>query len=112
MLFGFQGEQIIAQPLVIEQRISAALPTDLIATPAARELALADIRRVAEGLDTAVAEGALTTDEALSLSAADARATLGTVGVEEVDRTTIQYPHPTPVRDRKPLPQLIIEVIG
>ncbi|MFP5479227.1 MAG: phosphate ABC transporter permease subunit PstC [Alphaproteobacteria bacterium] len=83
---------LIAQPLVIEQRISAALPTDLIATPAARELALADIRRVAEGLDTAVAEGALTTDEALSLSAADARATLGTVGValgSDVSETTL-----------------------
>lgn len=83
---------LIVQPLVIEQRISAALPTDLIATPAARELALADIRRVAEGLDTAVAEGALTTDEALSLSAADARATLGTVGValgSDVSETTL-----------------------
>jgi phosphate transport system permease protein len=66
---------------VIEARISAALPVGMVADPAARELAMADIRRVADGLDTAVAAGALSSDQAAALTAADARATLGEVGV-------------------------------
>ena len=72
---------LVAQPMVIEARISAALPVGMVADAAARELALADIRRVADGLDTAVAAGALSSDQAAALTAADARATLGDVGV-------------------------------
>jgi phosphate transport system permease protein len=55
---------LIIQPMVIEQRIAADLPTELVADASARELTMADVRRVAGGLDTAVAEGAMTEDEA------------------------------------------------
>ena len=83
---------LMAQPMVIEQRVAAALPPEMTADAASRALALADIRRVAGGLDAAVARGALTSDAALSLSATEARATLGSVGValgSEVSTTTL-----------------------
>jgi phosphate transport system permease protein len=55
---------LIIQPLVIEQRIAGDLPTELVADESARELTMADVRRVAGGLDAAVAQGTMTEDEA------------------------------------------------
>ena len=74
---------LIAQPLVIEARIASALPPALTADATQAELTLADIRRVAGGLDTAVAQGALTNDQAASLASGttDIRALLASVGV-------------------------------
>lgn len=72
---------LVLQPLVIETRIAATLPPAVTADPAARELALADTRRLAQGLDTAVATGALSPDAAATLSPTEARTTLAAVGV-------------------------------
>ncbi len=74
---------LILQPMVIEQRIAGQLPADLVADPAAQELTMADVRRVAGGLDAAVAQGAMTADEAATLTtdAGDLRARLAEVGV-------------------------------
>lgn len=55
---------LIVQPMVIEARISAALPADLVADTSQAELTMADVRRVAGGLDTAVAQGQMTEEEA------------------------------------------------
>jgi phosphate transport system permease protein len=55
---------LIVQPMVIENRISTNLPSELVANANARELTMADVRRVADGLDTAVAAGAMTEEEA------------------------------------------------
>ncbi len=55
---------LIVQPMVIESRISAALPTDLVADATQTELTMADVRRVAGGLDAAVAQGQMTEEEA------------------------------------------------
>jgi phosphate transport system permease protein len=55
---------LIIQPMVIEARITANLPLELVAEPSARELMMADVRRVAEGLDAAVAAGAMTERDA------------------------------------------------
>lgn len=45
--------------MLVENRIAASLPADLIADATARELTMADVRRVADGLDAAVAQGAM-----------------------------------------------------
>ncbi len=55
---------LIIQPMVIEARISQDLPESLVADANQRELTMADVRRVAGGLDTAVAQGAMSEDEA------------------------------------------------
>ncbi|MGL4238303.1 phosphate ABC transporter permease subunit PstC [Tabrizicola sp.] len=55
---------LIVQPMVIESRISADLPAELVSDATQRELTMADVRRVAGGLDAAVAQGAMTEEEA------------------------------------------------
>lgn len=55
---------LIAQPMVIDSRISSDLPAELVADPTKAELTMDDVRRVAGGLDAAVAQGAMTEDEA------------------------------------------------
>ena len=74
---------LLVQPVVIEARISGNLPTDLVADAAAQELTMADVRRVAGGLEAAVAAGALRADAAGSLDSqtTDIRAILAGVGV-------------------------------
>ena len=74
---------LIAQPLIVENRIAAALPPSLTADATQAELSLADVRRVAGGLDTAVASGILTNDQAANLASGttDVRALLASVGV-------------------------------
>lgn len=74
---------LIVQPMVIEKRISATLPADLVADATQAELTMADVRRVAGGLDTAVASGTLTDDAANDIDAAttDIREVLASVGV-------------------------------
>jgi phosphate transport system permease protein len=74
---------LIVQPMVIESRISAALPSNLVADATQSELTLSDIRRVAGGLDAAVAAGALSDTEAATLSSGttNIRELLATVGV-------------------------------
>src|SRR5690606_11556264 len=44
---------LIVQPLFIDARISAALPASLVGDASRTELTMADVRRVAGGLDTA-----------------------------------------------------------
>ena len=74
---------LIAQPMVIEARISAALPADLVADTTQAALTMADIRRVADGLDAAVASGAISETEvqALATDTTDVRALLADSGV-------------------------------
>ena len=59
----FLGVWLIAQPLVIERQLREFLPIEMADDEAARTLFMADVRRVAEGLDTAVTQGALSEDE-------------------------------------------------
>jgi phosphate transport system permease protein len=74
---------LVIQPLVIEARIAGHLPPDLVADETARELAMADVRRVAGGLDAAVAQGVMTETEAgaISTDSTNVRETLAAVGV-------------------------------
>ena len=58
---------VIVQPLVIERSLSNFFPAEQFQNAAERTLLMADIRRVAEGLDTAVARGTMTAEEAATL---------------------------------------------
>lgn len=77
------GVWLVAQPLFIENRVSTLIPVALIPDGSSRSLVMSDVRRVAEGLDIAVAQGAMTEDEAAGLVSgeSDVRGRLGEVGV-------------------------------
>ena len=73
---------VVVQPAVINTGVAPIAAGS--ATPSAGELDLlmSDVRRIAEGLDTAVAQGALSRAEVSALTAdTDVKALLGTVGV-------------------------------
>jgi len=74
---------LLAQPLVIDNRVSGLIPDEIIEEGSSRSLVMSDVRRVAEGLDLAVKEGALSAEEAGALTTEDTdiRALLGEVGV-------------------------------
>ncbi|MBC7737070.1 MAG: phosphate ABC transporter permease subunit PstC [Candidatus Saccharibacteria bacterium] len=54
---------VIVQPFVLENRISAALPPAMTTDASQLSLTMSDVRRVAGGLDAAVASGAMTGPE-------------------------------------------------
>ncbi len=74
---------LIAQPLVVDNRVSSALPDSAIPESATRGLVMSDVRRVADGLDLAVSEGVMTAREAREVrtDTTDVRDLLGEVGV-------------------------------
>ncbi len=51
---------LIAGPMVIEKRVAANLPAGVVEQAASQNLLMAEVRRVANGLDNAVAMGVLT----------------------------------------------------
>lgn len=86
---------LLVQPLYIDTRISKTLPPEAIAQSTTRGLVMSDVRRVAEGLDIAVAQGAMTRDEAMSIRSelTDVRERLAQVGValgSEVDHFVLR----------------------
>ncbi len=74
---------LLAQPLVIERQLTAYLPAQMSGDASAQTLFMADVRRVAEGLDTAVVQGALTEEDAgrIRTEFTDVRERLASVGV-------------------------------
>jgi phosphate transport system permease protein len=74
---------LLVQPMVIESRIASLIPERAIAEDSSLSLVMSDVRRVAEGLDAAVAQGVMTEADALSMRAelTDVRQRLGDVGV-------------------------------
>ncbi|MCU0908031.1 MAG: phosphate ABC transporter permease subunit PstC [Rhodobacteraceae bacterium] len=86
---------VIAQPLMIERALSGFFPAEQFENDAQRVLLLADVRRVAEGLDTAVAAGALTAEQAVAIgtelgSVRDRLAAVGVVLGSEVTPEVLQ----------------------
>jgi phosphate transport system permease protein len=69
--------------MAINTAVSGMIPKDSYADSGALNLIMSDVRRVADGLDTAVQQGALTAQEARSISAEgdNLRDLLGGVGV-------------------------------
>jgi phosphate transport system permease protein len=74
---------LIVQPIVIERELQSFFPEDQVDSPTDRTLLMADVRRVAAGLDTAIWAGAISEEEigALRAETDDIRARLGEVGV-------------------------------
>lgn len=73
---------LLAQPMMIDNRVSAMIPASVIGDGSNIGLIMSDVRRVSDGLDVAVAQDALTPQDALSLSAdTDVRKMLADVGV-------------------------------
>ncbi|MEP2715958.1 phosphate ABC transporter permease subunit PstC [Pseudophaeobacter sp.] len=74
---------LLAQPMVIENRVSALIPSELVPENTSLGLVMSDVRRLAEGLDEAIVQKVLTSEQALALDAetSDIRATLGSLGV-------------------------------
>jgi len=74
---------LLAAPAVIDSRVSGMIPDRAIPASGSIDLVMSDVQRVANGLDVAVSEGALTEDEASSIRTefTDIRARLAEVGV-------------------------------
>jgi phosphate transport system permease protein len=74
---------MLAQPFFVNSRVLATLPDTIVSEGSSVGLVMSDVRRVADGLDTAVAQGAMSRDEAASISTqtSDVRELLGEVGV-------------------------------
>ena len=74
---------LLVQPIFIENRTVSLIPDDAIAEDSTRDLVMTDVRRIAEGLDRLLAEGAMSEIEigALSTDTTNIRYTLGEVGV-------------------------------
>ena len=77
------GVWLVIQPVVVNAVVAGDIPAAFYEGTGALGLIMSDVQRVAEGLDTAVAETALTEAGAGALSAeiTDVRALLGDVGV-------------------------------
>ena len=73
---------LIIQPMVIESRIASFFPAETMAEGSSLSLLMSDVRRVAGGLDAAVATGTMTAQDASNLAAtSDLRAKLADLGV-------------------------------
>lgn len=74
---------LLAQPMAIENSVFKLIPERSVSEGSSRGLMMSDVSRVAEGLDVAVARGALTDDEADTIRSEfkDVRSILGSVGV-------------------------------
>jgi len=58
---------LVFQPVVIENNVSGLIPDSVVPAGGSRGLVMSDVRRLADGLDTAVAEGALTSEQASNI---------------------------------------------
>ena len=74
---------LLLQPMAIESQVSGQIPDSAIAEGGARSLVMADVRRIASGLDLAVDGGAMSEADvnAMRADSTDIRARLAAVGV-------------------------------
>ena len=74
---------MLAQPFFVNSRVLDTLPDAMVSEGSSIGLVMSDVRRVADGLDVAVQQGAMSRDEAASISTetSDVRERLGEVGV-------------------------------
>ena len=70
---------MLAQPFFVNSRVLETLPDTMVSEGSSIGLVMSDVRRVADGLDVAVQQGAMSRDEAASLSTetSDVRERLG-----------------------------------
>ena len=73
---------LIVQPMVIQSRVAGYFPAETLAAGSSVDLLMSDVRRVAVGLDAAVATGTMTQQDATDLAVTpDLRAKLADLGV-------------------------------
>jgi len=74
---------LIVQPFILENRIASVLPPAMVADGSSLTLVMSDVRRVASGLDAAVAGGVMSEQEAgmIRTEFTDVRGKLARVGV-------------------------------
>lgn len=74
---------LLVQPVLIERSVSSHFPADMISADSSLDLTMADVRRVAGGIDVALVAGAMRTDDAgrITTDLAQVRETLKAVGV-------------------------------
>ncbi|MFN0262385.1 phosphate ABC transporter permease subunit PstC [Tepidamorphus sp. 3E244] len=74
---------LLAQPMIIESRVSSMIPPSEVADGSSLSLVMADVHRIADGLDVAVERGVMTEDEldTLRTDVTDVRSRLAEVGV-------------------------------
>jgi phosphate transport system permease protein len=74
---------VVVQPMIVQRAVTDTLPQAMVADATALELTMADMRRLAGGLDAAVAAGQMTETEAAMLRTefTDVRDKLARVGV-------------------------------
>ena len=74
---------MLVQPVVVGQRVQASIPEEMVREGSSIGLMMSDVRRLADGLDLAVAEGAITAEFASNMRTelTDVRGRLGEVGV-------------------------------
>ena len=74
---------LLVQPMLIQNNVITLIPDEVVSEGSSVGLVMSDVRRLADGLDRAVEQGALTVQEArmLDAQAGDLRATLAGVGV-------------------------------
>ncbi len=72
---------LIVQPLLVERQLVRFIPAEMQEDPAARTLFMADVRRVADGLDTAIQRGAITPTQAIEMPPEEVRTALASAQV-------------------------------
>ena len=72
---------LIAQPMLINNAVSGSITQDATAAGSSVALMMGDVQRVADGLDLAVARGALSVKRAQDITAQDLPETLSNLGV-------------------------------
>ncbi|WP_412554702.1 phosphate ABC transporter permease subunit PstC [Shimia sp. MIT1388] len=74
---------LLAQPTLIERSVSGMIAPEMIPEGSNLNLVMSDVRRVADGLNTAIAGGAMSLAEveAMDATVVDVRARLGELGV-------------------------------
>jgi phosphate transport system permease protein len=60
---------LFLQPVLIEGQVSATIPDSVVPEGGARSLVMADVRRIADGLNTIIADNAMSEDELMSMRA-------------------------------------------
>jgi phosphate transport system permease protein len=58
---------LIVQPMLVERQLVRFIPLEMQEDPTARTLFMADVRRVAGGLETAILRGVITSEEAIEM---------------------------------------------
>ncbi len=81
--FGLLIVWLVAQPILIDNAVSAKIPDSSISEGTTRSLVMSDVRRVAEGLDILITEGGADPEEVARMRTdfTDVRERLGEVGV-------------------------------